>query len=67
MVVAALLVWAYYYFLQKECTPLPDEFFKESPPMEQRVNEKGFVHQTWQNIDGQWHHCATRFENTWHF
>lgn len=64
---AGLALGGYYYFFQKICSPLSDDFFKESIPMEQRLHERGNIYQTWQKIDGSWNHCTTHFEKDFHF
>jgi hypothetical protein len=61
------IAWCYYYFFQKVCESLPDDFFKGSLSPEQRSDEKGFIYQYWQEIDGRWNRCSTRFENDGHF
>lgn len=67
VILSGVAYGVFYYFFQKVCFPLSDEFFKESIPIEQRLHERGNVYQTWQEINGSWNHCATRFENDFHF
>ena len=69
VIMLALFALLYYYFVQKQCTPLPAEFFIESPPIEERPDKdmRGNFYKIWQNIDGVWNSCGTRFEKAWHF
>ncbi len=63
IVFGILLLVSILFLFWPVCVAIPSESLKGfAPPIEMRVSERGMIWKTWQQKNGNWYQCKSRFE-----